>query len=114
LSLSNLYQGAAIERFVHELQRVVDNIKDVNTDAEAKRKITLEVTFSPYSDRTGIEIEVNCKSTIAATAKLTDQTVFIMNLDGRPTAFTHDPRQQDLFSPPAKTDDNRVVPMKGA
>lgn len=111
-SLMTLYGGAAIERFDHEMQKVIENIKDVNTDAEQKRKITLEVIFSPYSDRTGVEVEIGCKSTIAATAKLVDGTMFIMKADGQYAAFTHDPRQQELFSPPAKTDDNRVVPMK--
>ena len=39
LGLENLMGGAAIERFNHELARVLENVNDINTEATAAREI---------------------------------------------------------------------------
>ena len=39
VSLTNLGNGAAVELFDHELQKVLANIDDPNTDPKEKRKI---------------------------------------------------------------------------
>ncbi|XPV77961.1 MAG: hypothetical protein ACNI27_08580 [Desulfovibrio sp.] len=51
LSLENLYGGAAIEAFDHELKAVLENIADINTQPDALRKITLEVKIKPTKER---------------------------------------------------------------
>lgn len=40
-NLSEMSNGAVNERFNYELQKVVENICDPNTDPKKKRKITL-------------------------------------------------------------------------
>lgn len=63
--LRNAGGGAAEEKFSHALQEVIRNMQDPNTSHKAARKVVLEVTFSPYEDRSGADIVINCKSTLA-------------------------------------------------
>lgn len=65
LSLANLGQGAAIEKFDRELQKVLDNIQDPNTGATAKRSVTLTVSLKPNDDREFADIDIAVKSTTA-------------------------------------------------
>jgi hypothetical protein len=67
LTLNNLAEGAAEELFQHELSRVLENILDPNTEPEAKRQITLKVTFAPKEGKDGeretsdVSLEVSSK-----------------------------------------------------
>ena len=56
--------GAIKERCDLVLAQIFDNIMDLNTRAEKKRKLTLTVEFLPSSDRTGISYEVSVKPTL--------------------------------------------------
>lgn len=47
MTLANLGGGAAVERFQEELQKVITNILDPNTEAQAKRSVVLKVTIKP-------------------------------------------------------------------
>ncbi|MGH9747262.1 MAG: hypothetical protein ACRD59_14290 [Candidatus Acidiferrales bacterium] len=62
VSLGNLCGGAIEEVFQKEWASVLANIADVNTNAEAKRKITLEFTIKPFEDRSGAQVTFSCKS----------------------------------------------------
>ena len=52
--------------FEREVEEGAEEHGDVNTDAEAARKITLEFTFEPYKDRSGavvlIPLQVQARS----------------------------------------------------
>lgn len=63
ISLLNLGDGAAIEKFDEELQRVLDNIVDPNAKADAVREITLKVKFKPDENRNvaAVSIATDCK-----------------------------------------------------
>jgi hypothetical protein len=63
LSLENLGDGAAIERFDLALQEVLNNIQDVNTDAKKARSVTLKVTITPNDDRQigNLAVDVSAK-----------------------------------------------------
>lgn len=65
-TLLNLAEGAAPEKFQFELERVIENIKDLNTDPKAKRKVILEVTFSPDAERRTVAVEISAKSKLIA------------------------------------------------
>lgn len=62
VSLSNLCGGAIEEVFQKEWAAVLANIADVNTNPEAKRKLTLEFTIKPFEDRSGAQVTFSCKS----------------------------------------------------
>ena len=63
LSLSNVGQGAAIEKFDLELDRCLRNILDPNTE-DGPREIVLKVVLKPNEKRSLVEIGVHCKSNL--------------------------------------------------
>jgi len=65
--LSTLGAGAAAEKFQAELAKVLDNIRDPNTDAKAKRKITLEYLFIPAEDRERVLVAIAARSSLPST-----------------------------------------------
>ncbi|HLZ08831.1 MAG TPA: hypothetical protein VKT80_09610 [Chloroflexota bacterium] len=96
VSLSNLCGGGIEEVFQREFAAVLANIADVNTDPEAKRKISLEFTIAPFEDRSGAQITFTCKSkTVPVDA--VKGTVFLQRRGLVMVAMPHDPRQQRMF-----------------
>mgnify|MGYP004509543737 FL=1 len=67
-SILDMCMGAIKERVDYDAARVVENILDPNTDAKAKRKITLTIDFLPSADRTHITVHTGSKAALAPTA----------------------------------------------
>ena len=92
LTLANLGNGACVERFEEQLQKVIENITDPNTEAKTKRKIVLEVTFVPDRDRDIGAVTVSCQARLAPTVSFRTQAY--LGRDGdRYVAFEDDPKQ---------------------
>jgi hypothetical protein len=89
-SLATLDGGGAIEAVDYEIQKVVDNILDVNTDAKKPREITLKIKLTSDKDRNTIV------ATYQATSKLqpanAEETMLHIGPDeaGVSTAFEFD------------------------
>lgn len=64
-SILQMVNGAVQERVDLEVSRVVDNILDVNTEATAKRKITLTIELKPDKERQFITMNAHAKSSLA-------------------------------------------------
>ena len=96
VSLSNLCGGAIEEVFQREFAAVLANIADVNTDPEAKRKISLEFTISPFEDRSGAQVTFACKSKTVP-VKAVKGSVFLQRRGLVMVAVPHDPKQSRLF-----------------
>jgi hypothetical protein len=96
VSLSNLCGGAIEEVFQREWASILANIADVNTDAEAKRKITLEFTIAPFEDRSGAQITFACKSRTTP-VEAVKGTIFLERKGLVMVARPHDPRQSRMF-----------------
>lgn len=64
-SLSEIAEGGVQEKFAIEMEKVANNILDPNTEAKAKRKVTLELTLIPNDNRDAIDVMVNVKSKLA-------------------------------------------------
>jgi hypothetical protein len=58
VTLSTMNRGAAEELFQAELQKVMENIQDINTEAKAKRTITISLVFVPNETREEIGLEI--------------------------------------------------------
>ena len=71
-TLLNLAEGAAKEKFDFELQRVIENIQDLNTDPSQKREVILKVVFVADKERKKVSVEVSAKSKLAADVPATD------------------------------------------
>lgn len=75
VSLEAICRGDAINQIDHQLRRVVENIRDPNTDAQAARKITLTVTFRPDANRSGAEITFKVETKFAGDMPGSDRIV---------------------------------------
>lgn len=64
LSLTNIKGGAAVEMFDIALQKVLENMNDINTTLKS-REVNLKVTFTPSEDRTLFEITLDCTPKLA-------------------------------------------------
>lgn len=64
-SILQMAKGAIQERVDYEVTKVIDNILDVNTDPNAKRKITLTIELKPDENRQFISLKASAKSTLA-------------------------------------------------
>ena len=67
-SILRMAAGAIEEKVDYEVTRVIDNILDLNTKPDAKRKITITLEFSPDSERKHIGLNVTAKATLVPTA----------------------------------------------
>lgn len=103
VSLDSLGQGAAIEKFEDELNRVLENVLDPNTKPTTSRSVTLTVTFKPDEDRSFANTLIEVKSKLAP-SRAVGTAIYIGRHAGRAVATERDTRQM-------RFDDN-VVGMK--
>jgi len=79
IDLNTFADGAVSERFNLELQRVLENFADLNTDPKAKRQINLVVTLHGDEARDVILADVQAKTKLAPAKKL--EAKIIMDYD---------------------------------
>ena len=81
-SLLQMAKGAIQERVDYEVSRVVDNLLDMNTEAKAKRKVTLTITMTADDDRRVVKVEASAKSTLAPVTPIGTSLVITADKDG--------------------------------
>ena len=79
-SILRMAAGAIEEKVDYEVSRVIDNILDLNTKPDAKRKITITLVFQPDAERKHIAIQAEAKSTLVPTAAVA--TSIVITADG--------------------------------
>lgn len=91
-SVLEMAMGAIAEITDYEVERVVANIMDPNTNATAKRKITITLTFAPDDYRQQIGMDAQAKTTLApiqpvrtslCITKARDGSLAIQHRDGK-------------------------------
>jgi hypothetical protein len=104
ISLANLNDGGLEERFQDELRKVIKNIQDPNTDAEAKRSIDIKITLQPFKGNRDIcGFVVSCSSKLGKDSPLEGFiTAGVDPISGTVEAQEHRPRQQQLFESPTE------------
>ena len=85
VDLNDFADGAVAERFNIELQRVLENIADLNTDPTVKRKINLEVTLVADDARDVVMANVQAKTKLAPAKKLESKIIMDYDEKGRVT-----------------------------
>lgn len=85
-SLSEMANGAVNERFNYELQKVVENICDPNTDPKKKRKITLTMVIEPDAKREQAHISIETKTTLCPAQPELTTIIIGVDKDGVQTA----------------------------
>jgi|SRR5690625_828254 len=64
-NIAELQEGAVQEKIEKEVERIMSNILDLDTDATKKRKLTITIDFTPDENRQVIGIDAQVKSTLA-------------------------------------------------
>lgn len=64
-NMEEFANGAFTQQINRELEKVAHNIQDPNTDATAKRRITVVIEFKPNEGRDFVTTGVQAKSTLA-------------------------------------------------
>jgi hypothetical protein len=80
LTISNLQNGAVVERADWELQKILKNIADPNTDPLKKRELTIKLSIKPDETRKISDIEITCSSKVAPAKPI--KTRMFMSEDG--------------------------------
>lgn len=96
VTLESLADGAAAELFQSELDKVLRNIADPNTDPTAVRRVTLVVAIQPDDDREVGEVSVKATAKLAG-LKGARTRVFFGRHQGELVATEYNPKQQGLF-----------------
>jgi hypothetical protein len=96
VTLDTIGGGALSELFGAELDRILANIADPNTDPTAKRQVTITVAFKPNRDRDVANVELKCASKLAGITTVSAQ-LFIGKHKGKLIAVENDPKQSKLF-----------------
>lgn len=99
VGIETLAAGAVPERFNDALAEVLANIDDPNTEPKAKRKIRLDIVFSPSEGRDSAAIDVRVQTTLA-TVRPVGTVVHLTRREGRLVALQSNFRQEALpFNP---------------
>ncbi|MFZ0662140.1 MAG: hypothetical protein WAM66_05565 [Acidobacteriaceae bacterium] len=100
INIGNINDGAMIEAFDIEFRRALENIADINTPSTATREVTLKLLLKPHDNRVTIDTEFKASSKLAAIETNKSKCFMGKSEDGSLVAFTSDPRQMPLWSPP--------------
>jgi hypothetical protein len=99
LTSATLYGGAALEALDHELQNVLQNICDPNTEPAKMRSATLVVKFKPNKERNIATIFFQASSNLAPAEALETSAFIGKDASGRAVANeinTQEPDQKLL------------------
>lgn len=100
VSLDNLKGGGVRQLFDEELDKVLENIMDPNTEADAVREVTIKVKIKPDKDRSTAAVAIIPSSKLAPAVALGTR-MFFGKKGGKYLAFEHDPEQMALPMDPA-------------
>jgi len=106
VSVENIGGGVLKELFKRELDKVCENIDDINTNAKDARVITLKISLKPSEDRTTADVSVKAISSLAG-VKAHSSTIHLPKISGnKRSAFIHDVHQEQF-------DLSSITPING-
>lgn len=85
IDLNKVANGAMLEMVNIELQKVFDNIADVNTKETAKRSITIQLDFNPDKNRTIVGTDITVKSKLVGRASTSTNFLVGEDSNGKAT-----------------------------
>ena len=114
--LLDVAHGAIQERLDYELSKVIDNIDDLNTkaDADAVRKLTLTLSLKPDSERKNIRMTVQVKPTLVPTNNIESSLYLTESDEGKALVemLPQVPGQMSMDG--SEQDEPKVIPIKKA
>ncbi len=103
VTIETMSDGAAIERANLELDRVLKNILDKNTNPTAAREVVLKIKLKPRNDRAA-EVTIQATSKLAPVTGHNTQLYIGEDLSGKPECT--EIFQADLFP-----EHNKISPL---
>ena len=95
VNLSTLNSGAALELFEEEFRKVLVNLSDENTKADATREIKLTIKIKPSKSREVATTQVSVTSKLAPIKP--HEASILLSFDGTEVgAYTTNPNQKEL------------------
>ena len=105
VELKTIQNGAILDLFDEEMRKVLVNIEDENTVANAGRSITIKIDIKPDKSRRTGDVKVQVASTLAK-VKPTESFLFFDRDDvGEFSAFVDDPGPEL----PGISDDSKIT-----
>lgn len=95
VTLETLGNGAVLERFGVELDKVLQNIADCNTKAEAVREITMKLKIRPDIKRATVQMQIQTSSKLAP-YQTVESSGWLGKKDGYPVIVEANPNQLGL------------------
>lgn len=83
IDLGNLSGGAVGERIALEINRVLSNIDDPNTEATAARKLVLTITFKPDEEREVVRTGITARVSLAPPKEILTKLILDRDADGQ-------------------------------
>ncbi len=103
-SLANIGNGAAIEMFDIELQKVLRNLNDPNKQGNQERSVTLTVRLKPGETKGIVQTKITCNSKLSG-QRAHDTTLMVgMDQDGKMES-------RELFQQKPLPFNEKVVPI---
>lgn len=85
-----------MERIDDAMDKVLENIADVNTKPDGVREITLKLKIKPTNDRSAAMVEISCTPKLSAVAPY-PATLYLGRNAGKNVVYEHNVNQADLF-----------------
>ena len=82
LNLNKLASGGVQENFDMEIEKLLENVQDPNTDAKTPRKLVMTLTLVPDEARELIQLDSQIKLTMAPTKSVTTNLIAGLNING--------------------------------
>lgn len=86
LTIANLARGALVEQFETELEKVLDNIIDPNTDPKKARKIQITLEIKPNEKRNMADVKFQTKSNLVPVNTVSTAIIIDKDKDGNVAA----------------------------
>jgi len=109
VTLNTIANGAAVELFDRELQRVIQNIADPNTSAKARREIHIKVTILPDEERSIGYARIECASKLGDIKPVQTVMYFGRNKENKLVAVANNIIQPSMFDQP---ENQNVTPIR--
>ena len=111
-TLPEIGRGAAVERFDMELQKILDNIQDPNTDPKKARSVVLKLTITPDEDRGVGKYAIDCQAKLAPIKAHPGRVFLGRDRNGRGVASEEHPTQVEMKDVMEPTDASKVYQLK--
>lgn len=108
VNVETIAEGAVLALGNEELEKVLQNIGDPNTDPEAVREITIRIAIKPDDSRelAAVQVQAKCK---LAPHKPAGTAIYLGKKGGRVVAVDSNPRQAGIFDTPEEREQRASV-----